>query len=193
MTDPNNDWETLASEWQAYQPDMRKINRKTNWVTYRMIAILALDLVILLAYFPFVYYLVILEGANTLEIIWHCVMGVFIVVGVFLDFKIRLPIIKSQGKTTKDILNLYLQRVKAGILIGKIGWQFCLAVLVVFFLWLGLDLIFNLEASHQDNIAVVTLFVCVWLGGIGGLSAWYQKKKQAEYLRLEALWKDLIK
>ncbi len=191
MNDPLNDWDELQSEWQSYQPDMQKIKKKINWVTWRMVGILAFDILAVLFYFPFLYFVLTPDDNSWAYKSFFYLMGVLLIYGTYLDFKIRLPIIFYQGESTKDILNLYLDRIQAGILVGKIGKYFGIGLLIINWIWIAIVLHFEPEHPKVSGDYFV-LFFSGWMGGISLICWWYERKKQKEYIKLKALWQDYM-
>lgn len=188
---PNDEWQQLQSDWQSYQPDITKIKRRIQWVTWRMITILVLDVLVILTYVPFLIYWVFPEDSSLAEKIWHYGMFPLVVYGVYLDFKLRLPLFKLESESTKDILAFYLKRVNAGIMIGKWGYQFSLLLLVLFIIWVGASFYFDLgEKKLQRPQFIVYAILFISLFAI--TSYWYKNKKQKEASRLQALWKEFL-
>lgn len=191
MNDPLKDWEKLQSEWQSYQPDMQQIKRKINWVTLRMLFILFMDVVVLFGYFPFILYFIDLETVTWVEASWHVFVGVLLVYGVYLDFKIRLPIIRMQGESTKDILGLYLKRTRAGVDIGRYGKYFSWMLLGMFAIWFSANAFLVAEPPKGFNWQFGT-FGVVWITGAALICHWYEKKKRKEYEKLRQLWREFV-
>jgi hypothetical protein len=191
MSDPLNDWETLQTEWQAYQPDIQQIKKKVSWVTWRMGAVLLIDVVILLAYIPFLIYFVASDESGWIVDGWHYFIGLLLVYGVYLDFKIRLPIFRSQGDSTKAVLELYLKRTEAGIAIGRIGKNFSWVLLVAFSLW-WLANFFLFPENEKIARWQFGLFGIVWISAFVIMCRWYQQRKEKEFIKLKALWRDYL-
>jgi len=191
MSDPLKDWEEMQSEWQSYQPDVQKIKKTINWVTWRMGAILAFDVIAILLYIPFLIFFVSVDENSLVENSWHYLLGLLLIYGVYLDFKIRLPIFRAQGESTKDVLELYLKRTQAGVTIGRIGKNFSWVLLVAFVLWYLANL---LLPSGNPKIAdwEFGLFGVVWIAVFVVLCRWYENKKQKEFEKLNKLWQDYI-
>ena len=191
MNDPLKDWEDLQSEWQSYQPDVQKIKKKINWVTWRMGLILVFDVVALVGYVPFLIYVVKIEQNSWLINSWHIMLGLLLIYGVYLDFKIRLPILRSQGESTKEVLELYLKRTEAGVTVGRLGKKFSWVLLIAFVLWFAANWIWT-----PDNPKATSwefgLFGTVWISVFVFISHWYEGKKQKEFDKLNKLWKDYI-
>jgi|GEM_PF-4100005 len=191
MSEPISDWGELQSEWQSYQPDMKKIKKKINWVSWRMGAVLVFDVLAIVGYCLFLYYQVILDDKPLSLEIWLYAMGVASVYGVYLDFKIRLPIFRSVGDSTKDVLQLYLKRVEAGVTIGKLGEKFSWAVLILFWIW-AITNHLTLPAEAKLNNPKGIILASIWIVGIAGIFIWYKKKKQKEHQKLRSLWQGFI-
>lgn len=191
MNDPLKDWEKLQSEWQSYEPDIQKIKKKINWVTWRMYFILALDILIVISYFPFVYFVAYESEASWIANSWHYFMGIIIFYGVYLDFKIRLPILRNDANSTKEVLELYINRVKAGISLGWWGKAFCYCMIVFFWIWVAGNAFLE---NGDRNIGDIKFFVfgTVWIGMFAIIFIWYERKKRKEHDELEALWKDYL-
>lgn len=191
MKDPLNDWQELQSDWQSFEPDIQKIKKKVNWVTWRMTAVLVIDVLAIIAYIPFVYYLYISNKSHWVINSWHYLLGVLLIYGVYLDFKIRIPIFKLQGETTKDILELYLKRTKAGVSIGRLGKNFSWVLLVSFVIWVGAS---NLVVPDVEKLSDwrFVAFGTIYIGVFILLCGWYQNKKHKEYLKLKKLWQEYL-
>jgi len=191
MNDPLKDWEKLQSEWQAYEPDIQKIKKKINWVTWRMYFILAMDVLMILAYIPFVYYFAYQSDESWIANSWHYFMGVVLIYGVYLDFKIRFPILRNNASSTKEVLELFINRVKAGINLGWWGKVFCFGMLGFFWLWVaGNTFLENGDAKIGD--LGFFIFGTVWIGFFSLIFIWYERKKRKELTELEELWKDYL-
>ncbi|TQV86880.1 hypothetical protein [Aliikangiella coralliicola] len=191
MSEPDKDWEALQSEWQTFQPDIQKIKKKINWVTWRMWSILAFDVVAILSYFPFLYFIVMKEDKSWIFYSWYYFLGILLIYGVYLDFKIRLPILRFQGESAKAVLQLYLKRTEAGVVIGKIGKNFCWLLLVGFWLWFTANRFLLPEDPKASSLGFL-VFGTLWIGGIGVICFWYQKKKEKEQEKLQVLWQDYL-
>ncbi|TQV75081.1 hypothetical protein FLL45_09065 [Aliikangiella marina] len=191
MNDPLKDWDKLQAEWQTYQPDIQQIKKKINWVTLRMIAVLAIDVVVLVGYFPFIYYFLDFSMDNWIENSWHGVIGILLFIGVYLDFKIRLPILRMSGESTKEILAFYLKRTRAGVVIGRYGAGFSWLLLAIFTVWFAANLFLVAQPAKEFNW-MFAAFGIVWISGAALLCHWYASKKQKEYLKLKQLWRDFI-
>ena len=191
MNDPLKDWDKLQAEWQTYQPDVQQIKKKINWVTLRMIAVLFLDLVVLLGYFPFLFYFIDIETFSWVENSWHVFIGILLVYGVYLDFKIRLPLIRMEGESTKDVLALYLKRTRAGIVIGRYGRYFSWLLLAGFIIWFAANLLL-VEQPAKEFKWQFAVFGVVWITGSALICRWYENKKKKEYDKLKALWREYV-
>jgi len=199
MIDDNNtqefssddDWLQLQTDWQSYQPDMVKIKKRITWVTWRMFAILALDVLVVVSFIPYLIYFTFYTDSSLADKIWNYSITPVLFYGVYLDFKLRLPLFKLDGESTKDILAFYLKRVNTAVSIGDIGFKFSLLLLGMFaglvissfFLELG-------EKKLQEFSFIV--FGIVWIGFFTGIMYWYKVKKQKEACRLQKLWKEFL-
>jgi hypothetical protein len=189
--DDSNEWQELQHEWQSYQPDIVKIKKKIAWVTWRMIAILVIDVLLLIAFIPFLMFETMQESVSLAEKIWHFGMFPLFVYGVYWDFKLRLPLFKLESESTKDILAFYLKRVKAGIKLGELGYQFSLLLEVLFIVWLGANWYFDLGEERLKEIGFIVFGIC-WIGLFVGIMLWYKQKKEKELIRLTELWKEFL-
>lgn len=191
MNDPLKDWDELQSQWQSYEPDIQQIKKKINWVTWRMGLILVLDIIIVLAYVPFLYFSITSDSRHWIVDIWDCVMGALLIYLVYLDFKIRLPIFRAQGESTREVLQLYIKRVEAGITIGRLGKAFCFFLLVLFIVWVTVNYFLPEKDLSLTKWPFLLFGVC-WIGGFTAIFAWYQAKKTKELERLTILWKEYL-
>lgn len=191
MKDPLDDWQELQSDWQSYQPDIQKIRKKVNWVTWRMAAILIVDVLAVIIYLPFVYFLFINNDSHWVINSWHYLLAILLIYGVYLDFKIRIPIFKLQGESTKDILELYLKRTEAGIVIGRLGQNFSWILLGSFIIWVAAT---NIIVPDVDKLSDwrFTVFGLAYMGIFILITSWYRNKKQREYTELKKLWQDYL-
>jgi len=187
----NDEWQQLQSDWQSYQPDMIKIKKRIAWVTWRMIAILVLDVVFLVSYIPFMFYWGGLEEPSLAIQLWHYGMFPIIVYGVYWDFKLRLPLFKLENKSTRGILEFYLKRVDAGIKLGNLGYKFCLFLMVSFVVWVAASFYIDLGEEKIQRVSFI-VFGISWIGLFAAIMYWYKNKKQNELRRLEALWKEFL-
>ena len=188
---PDDEWLQLQNDWQSYQPDMIKIKKRIAWVTWRMIAILVLDVIFLVGYIPFILYWAFPEEPTLAIKLWHYGMFPFVVYGVFWDFKLRLPLFKLENKSTKGILEFYLLRVNAGIKLGNLGYKFCLVLIGLFVVWVGASFIFELGEEKLQKISFI-VFGVAWISLFAAIMYWYRNKKQKEFVRLQALWKEFL-
>jgi len=186
-----DEWHELQNDWQSYKPDIQKIKKRITWVTWRMIAVLILDLIVLFAYVPFIIFFVLIEGESLAIKVWHLVMLPVIFYAVYWDFKLRLPLFKLDSESTKDILAFYLKRVTAGVKLGNFSIKFCLSLLVFYSLWISASFYFDLgeEKLHEPSFI---LFGLGWIGCFTYISYWYRNKKLKELTRLNALWKTFL-
>ena len=187
----NDDWEQLQNDWQSFQPDIVKIKKRIAWVTWRMIFILILDIVVLISYFPFLIYYVLPESNSLAEKIWHLGIFPFFLYGVYWDFKLRLPLFKLDNETTKGILNCYLNRVKAGIALGDIGYKFSLALVGLFIVWVASSFCFDLGEEKLQRPSFI-LFGVSFISLFAAIMYWYKVKKDKEYQKLQQLWKEFL-
>ncbi|MCW8877787.1 MAG: hypothetical protein OQJ89_16210 [Kangiellaceae bacterium] len=191
MSEPMTEWDDLQNDWQSYQPDIQKLKKKINWVTWRMYLILVMDVVILIAYFPFVYFITVDSDRSWLLNSWHYLMAPFLLYGVYMDFKIRLPILRNEGNSTRDVLELYLKRIEAGERIGRLGKIFCWLMLAAFWIWVAANAM--LEAGDEKVVqSGFMIFGTLWIGGIMLICIWYERKKRREYKELKPLWQDYL-
>lgn len=187
----NDEWQQLQNDWQSYQPDMIKIKKRIAWVTWRMIAILVLDVFFLVSYIPFMLYWAFPEKPSLAIQLWHYGMFPLVVYGVFWDFKLRLPLFRLENKSTRGILEFYLKRVNAGIKLGNLGYKFCLFLMVLFVIWVGASFLFDLGEEKIQRISFI-IFGVSWIGLFAATMFWYKRKKQKELVRLQALWKEFL-
>lgn len=193
MNEPLNDWDKLQSQWQSFEPDIKKIKKKMSWVTWRMGFILFMDIIVVVTYIPFLLMITDDPNRNFLLNSYHYLLGILVVYGAYLDFKIRLPIFRLQGDTTKEVLSLYLERVKAGVLIGKLSKIFSWLLLTTFILWFLGNLFFQKTDVFTEKFSLETgIFGFFWIGLFVVLSYWYQQRKEKEFSRLKELWKDYL-
>jgi len=185
------EWEQLKNDWQSYQPDIVKIKKRIAWVTWRMIAVLFLDVVVLITYVPFLIFWVFADGSSIAEKVWHFGLFPMLVYGVYWDFKLRLPLFKLDNESTKGILECYIKRVQAGIKLGDIGYKFSLLLVGFFVLWVASSFYFDLGEENLHKPEFIA-FGIGWIGFIAGIMYWYRSKKQKEYLRLKELWKEFL-
>jgi len=190
--DNNNDeWKELQSDWQSYRPDIKKIKKRITWVTWRMIAVLVMDLLILFAYVPVGIFFVLIESQSLASKIWYLGMLPVLLYTVYWDFKLRLPLFKLDSESTKDILAFYLKRVSAGVRLGNFSIKFCLSLLVLYSLWIGASFYFDLgEEKLQKASFIFSGFV--WIGCFTYISYWYRNRKAKELIRLNELWKGFL-
>ncbi len=195
MTQPhdqtNQEWQRLQEDWQSYQPDIVKLKKRIAWVTWRMVAILMLDVVFLLGYIPFILYWFFYEEPSLAMKLWHYAMVPLIVYGVYWDFKLRLPLFKLENESTKGILGFYLKRVDAGIKLGDLGFKFCLFLVVLFVVWVGASFYFDLGEEKLQKASFI-IFGTVLISLLGVIMYWYRNKKRKEFIRLQALWKEFL-
>lgn len=190
-SDELNDWQQLQQDWQNYQPDIVKIKKRIAWVTWRMIAILAIDIIALLLFIPFLMFETMQESVSVAEKIWHFGMFPLFVYGVYWDFKLRLPLFKLESESTKDILGFYLKRVSAGIKLGNLGVKFSLLLEFLFMLWVAANWYFDLGEEKIKEVEFI-LFGLVWIALLAGIMFWYKVKKEREFIRLTKLWKEFL-
>ena len=186
-----DDWQQLQSDWQSYQPDIAKIKRRIAWVTWRMIAILVIDVLVVVPYIPFLIFWVFDDGASLAEKIWHFGMLPLLLYGVYWDFKLRLPLFKLDNESTRGILECYLNRVKAGMSLGNVGYKFCLVLLVLFLAWVASSFYFELGEEKLQQPTFI-IFGVVWISFFVAIMYWYRNKKQKEFKRLKSLWKEFL-
>ena len=187
----NDEWQQLQNDWQSYQPDMVKIKKRIAWVTWRMVALLVLDVVFLLGYIPFFLYWAFPEEPSLAIRLWQYGMFPLVVYGVYWDFKLRLPLFKLENKSTRGILEFYLKRVNAGIKLGSLGYKFCMFLMALFLVWVGASFYFDLGEEKLQKISFIIFGVC-WIGLFAATMFWYKRKKQKELVRLQALWKEFL-
>lgn len=186
-----DDWQQLQNDWQSYQPDIAKIKRRIAWVTWRMVAVLVLDVLVVVTYIPFLVFWVFDDGASLAEKIWHFGMLPLLLYGVYWDFKLRLPLFKLDSESTRGILECYLRRVRAGVSLGNLGYKFSLLLLGLFLLWVGSSFYFELgEEKLQKPTFIV--FGTLWISFFAVILLWYRNKKRKELVRLSALWKEFL-
>ena len=181
----------LQEDWQSYQPDIAKIKRRIQWVTWRMVAVLFLDIVVLVTYVPFLLYFVLPEETSLALKIWHVGMFPLLLYGVYWDFKLRLPLFKLENESTSQILKFYMRRVNAGVKLGHFGYRFCLLLVVFFLLWVGAGFVFDLGEKKLTELPFI-LFGTVWIGLFAAVMYWYKRKKLKEKNYLEELWSEFL-
>ncbi len=186
-----DDWQQLQNDWQSYQPDIAKIKRRIAWVTWRMVAVLVLDVLVVVTYVPFLIFWVFEDGASLAEKIWHFGMLPLLLYGVYWDFKLRLPLFKLDSESTRGILECYLKRVQAGVSLGNVGYKFSLLLLGLFLLWVASSFYFELGEDKLHQPTFIT-FGVLWIGFFAAILYWYRNKKQKELERLSALWKEFL-
>jgi hypothetical protein len=190
-SDFDKSWQKLQSDWQSYQPDVKKIKQKISWVTWRMIALLTLDVIALIVYTVFLYLEIYQKNENWLVAIWFYLMGIAVLYGVYIDFKLRIPVFRLQGNSSQDVLNLYLKRTQVGVRLGQICQYVFAALLICFWLWRYLIL----EYLPEDNIynrKDITLSVSLWIVFCIVACYWYKNKKAKELQHLRQLWQGFV-
>lgn len=191
VNDNNDEWLQLQSDWQSYQPDIIKIRKRIAWVTYRMIAVLVMDVLAFALYIPFLIYWVVPDEYSLAYKLWHIGLLPLFIYGIYWDFKLRLPLFKLENESTKGILECYLKRVKAGVSLGNIGYKFCFALIGFFVIWIVAGFYFDLGEEKLQQPAFIA-FGILWISGFAGIMYWYRNKKQKELLRLKELWKEFL-
>jgi hypothetical protein len=186
-----DDWQQLQNDWQSYQPDIAKIKRRIAWVSWRMVAVLALDVLVVVTYIPFLIFWVFEDGVSLAEKIWHFGMLPLLLYGVYWDFKLRLPLFKLDSESTRGILECYLKRVSAGVSLGNLGYKFSLLLLGLFLLWVGSSFYFELGEEKLQQPVFIT-FGVLWIGFFAVILFWYRNKKQKELNKLTELWKEFL-
>jgi len=186
-----DEWQQLQSDWQSYQPDMVKIKKRIEWVTWRMVAILAIDVLMVISYIPFLVYLTLYEDRSLAKIIWSYTMTPVLFYGIYWDFKLRLPLFKLESGSTKDILNFYLKRIAAGVSLGDLGYKFSLFILAMFIIWVSANFYFDLGEEKIQKVSFI-LFAISMISSSAGIMYWYKNKKSKELIRLQKLWKDFL-
>ena len=187
----NEDWMRLQKDWQNFEPDLNKINRKISWVTWRMISILVLDAIIILAYIPFLVLWVMPSETSLLYKLWPYLMLPLGVYGTYLDFKLRMPLFRLEKGSSKEILNAYLKFVQAGVLVGLWGFRFLLMMLVLFIVWASAIHLFDSESARSLPINLV-ISVAVAIALTSAVMYWYKNKKARESRNLLDLWREYI-
>ncbi len=187
----SDEWLQLQQDWQTYQPDIERIKKKIAWVTWRMVFILALDVLIMIAYVPFLFYWVIPTDAPLIYKIWSYAMLPIGVFGVFLDFRLRLPVLRLEEGSTQDILKSYLKLVEAGVQVGLWSYRITLALLILFLIWTG---VIHYSIPPEEILLKPALFysISVTLAIVVAIMYWYSRKKLKEQQNLTALWKEFI-
>lgn len=186
-----NDWEDLQAEWQAYQPDMQKIQKKISWVTWRMRLVLLIDVIFLVCYGYFTVYFVNQYPEDWLQNTWFIVILILSTYAVYWDFKIRLPIFHPQDDSTQAILRFYLNRTKAGIRLGKFGCNFCAVMLLAFWILTSVNY-FYVTGNDKLLDPYFLVFGNVWILMFIFFYWQYKRKKQKEYNRLVSLWQEYL-
>ncbi|MET1257282.1 hypothetical protein [Aliikangiella maris] len=191
MNDPLKNWNDWQNEWQAYEPDIKKIKSKINWVSWRMGMILLMDIIILIAYVPFILFILMTEETHWIELVWDVVMGILIIYFVYIDFKIRLPIFRAQGDSTRDVLQLYVKRVEAGVTVGSLGAKCCFGVMILFILWILVNYFLPEPSDKLTEIPFISMGI-IWFLMFVVIFKWYEKRKQKELKKLTWLWRDYL-
>lgn len=189
--DLSDDWLQLQKDWQNYQPNIKKIKRKISWVTLRMIALLAIDVIVALAYIPFLYFYVTSTDDPLVVRVGPFFMYPVLLYGVYLDFKLRMPVFRCEGESTRDILEFYLRRVQAGVQIGHWGFYFTLMLCGLFGLWFLAGFLLDSGDAHHFSIQSILIAYGVLLTTAVG-TYWYRNKKRAEAEELKRLWREFL-
>jgi len=187
----NDEWQQLQNDWQSYQPDIAKIKKKIAWVTWRMIAVLALDVLVVITYIPFLIFYVFPEDNSIAMKAWHFAMFPVLMYGVYIDFKLRLPLFKLESQSTEAILRFYLKRVKAGIVLGQWGYRFSVLLLGLFVVWVVSNYLFEWGEAKLEKTSTI-VFGMIWISFFAGIMHWYRIRKTKEAKRLQALWKEFL-
>jgi len=187
----SEDWRQLQKDWQNFEPDLKKINKKISWVTWRMISILVLDVIIMLAYIPFLIVWVIPSEASFIYKLWPYLMLPLGIYGTYLDFKLRLPLFRLDKGSSKEILSAYLRFVQAGVLVGLWGFRFLFALLVLFVAWAFAVHYLDPESAKQLPIHLVAS-VASTVALSSAVMYWYKNKKTKESQNLLDLWQEFI-
>jgi hypothetical protein len=187
----NQEWQQLQDEWQNYQPDIAKIKKRIAWLTWRMIAILVIDVLAVIGYLPFLFLVVFTEESTVAMKVWHFAMLPLLAYGVYWDFKLRLPLFKLESESAMDILKFYLDRVRAGIKIGDIGFKFSLSLVVLFVIWVATSFFVDMGEEKLQQPSFI-IFGISWMVLFAGIMHWYRNRKTKELERLKALWQDFL-
>jgi hypothetical protein len=189
MSQQPDDWQLLQKTWQGYQPDFTKIAKRNRWLEWRMSIILVLDILVLIGYAAFWWHS--MQTDPTYIKVWHSLMGVVLLFGIYIEFKIRWPLLRVETHSNQQILQLYLKRVEAGVLLGRWGRWFCQA------LWLPalIFVAYGYSSQQQPDIEKYlysAIFVSLWLFMFWFLMRWYEQKKLSELEKLRQLWHEFI-
>lgn len=187
----DDEWLQLQNDWQSYQPDIVKIKKRITWVTWRMIAILALDVLVVVTFIPYLIYFTFFADSSLADKIWNYSITPVLFYGVYLDFKLRLPLFKLDGESTKDILAFYLKRVNAAVTLGDIGFKFSLVLLGMFGGLVILSFYLDLGEEKFEKLSFI-VFGIAWIGFFAAIMYWYKIKKTKESHRLQKLWKEFL-
>lgn len=190
-TKNNHEWLQLQQDWQAYQPDIVGIKKKIAWVTWRMISILVIDVLGMMLYVPYVVFWVAPNDAPLVyKLLSYAVIPLGFL-GVFIDFKLRLPVLRLDRGSTRDVLKSYLKLVQAGVRIGLWGYRSVLVMLFLFIIW-----VIAVHYSTPNNEILVDperlFLVFILLVITAAAMFWYMRKKAKEEQKLSALWKEYI-
>ena len=185
------EWAQLQNDWQSFQPDLKKINKKISWVTWRMISILIFDVIAILAYIPFLIIWVIPAETSLIYKLWPYLMLPIAIYGVYLDFKLRIPLFKLDKGSSKDILGAYLKFVETGVLVGLWGARFSLGLLVWFLFWMLAVHFFDHENAKRLSVSLVVGAISAFIL-LSVIMYWYRAKKVKEAKNLLALWSEYI-
>jgi hypothetical protein len=187
----NQEWMQLQKDWQSFQPDINKINKKISWVTWRMISILVLDVITILAYIPFLIVWVVPAETSLIYKLWPYLMLPIGIYGVYLDFKLRIPLFKLEKGSSKDILSAYLKFVRTGVLVGLWGGRFSLGLLAWFIFW-ALAVHF-LDPENAKRLSIILLAGVTSVLVLTSLAMyWYKAKKAKEAQNILALWREYL-
>jgi len=185
-----DDWEGLQNEWQAYQPDIKLLKKKITWVSWRMKILLFASVLLVLCYAIYIGFLFTRETSLALKI-WHSLVFPITLYVVYWDFKLRLPLLSLESESTKDIIDFYFRRVKAGIKVGEFGLKVCFVFLLFYTTWIAIGFYFDLFVPELQRTGFI-IFGFIWIVGFALGMMWYRNKKRKELATLNHLWRDYL-
>ncbi|NVJ60440.1 MAG: hypothetical protein HWE27_08620 [Gammaproteobacteria bacterium] len=177
------DWDEAVDQWQSHEPELPSIKRNMRWLSWRMKAVLALDIVGLMVLLPFAFFIFQSEESTSIKI-WFSITCVLAVVGVYFDFYLRREL-WQQPTNTKELLNHMIKREKAGVRIGQFAVVYLGIFLVILISW-AVSVWFLEQERFEGEYALLSV-VCgsvIMLVSII-MSMVYKKRKQKRLQQVE--------
>jgi len=186
-----NDWLQLTSTWQAQTVNLPALQRSTRWCTVRMYALVALEMVLLLATWSMAVYWQWIKPIPALWQAWAWLWSVLTPVMIYVNVRNRRGTWRSHENDVRGLLELRIRRTKANLTAILYGNLFGPLGILLGWIWNGLAVWLYPSNAPWWQALFGAILVTVILGS--WMLIWHRlaRRERRKLAEAESLLQDL--